>query len=119
MSPPKEITFVRFFPSDFLSETRSLDAKETGIYMTLFALILDRKEPISMSENRLARYINADLKELKEALVVLQDEGLIQRIENGLWSENAEKLIEQARDKSLKAAKSANKRWENSSEKIL
>ncbi|MEO5344653.1 MAG: hypothetical protein H7842_15300, partial [Gammaproteobacteria bacterium SHHR-1] len=56
---------------------------------------------------------NADLKELKEALVVLQDEGLIQRTESGLWSEKAGKLIEQARVKSQKASESADKRWEN------
>ncbi len=111
MSPPKVITFVRFFPSDWLAATRPLNPTETGIYMTLFALILDRQEPISMDENRLARYINADVKEMKEAIVVLQDEGLIQRTNDGLWSEDAGELIEQARAKSQKASESAGKRW--------
>jgi len=104
--------WIRFFPSDWLAGTRGMTAAETGIYITLIAMMYERGEPIPDDTSRLARLCGTTTAALKSTLTVLCNEGKISIINGGLWNDRVGVETEIRRDKSTSAQKSAETRWE-------
>lgn len=104
--------WIRFFPSDWLAGTRGMTAAETGIYITLIAMMYERGEPIPNDIGRLARLCGTTTAALKSTMSVLMDEGKIVLVDGGLWNARVGVETEIRRDKSTSAQKSAEMRWQ-------
>lgn len=104
--------WIRFFPSDWLAGTRGMTAAETGIYITLIAMMYERGEPIPNDTSRLARLCGTTTAALKNTLSVLCEEGKITIVDGGLWNDRVGVETEIRRDKSTSAQKSAETRWQ-------
>lgn len=78
--------WIRFFPSDWLAGTRGMTAAETGIYITLIAMMYERGEPIPNDTRRLARLCGTTTASFTKALDRFITEQRIVVIEPGLWS---------------------------------
>jgi len=104
--------WIRFFPSDWLAGTRGMTAAETGIYITLVAMMYERGEPIPNDTSRLARLCGTTTAALKSTLSILCDEGKISVVDGALWNDRVGVETEIRRDKSTSAQKSAETRWQ-------
>lgn len=111
---PKESKqpYVRFFTSDWLAGTRGMKAFETGIYITLIAMMYERCEPISEDHNRLARQCGASVPHFKSALEMLVEDGKITRTEKGLYNRRVAEEVDWRLEKSNQNKKSANARYQ-------
>jgi uncharacterized protein YdaU (DUF1376 family) len=109
--------WIRFFPSDWLAGTRGMTAAETGIYITLIAMMYERGEPIPNDVGRLARLCGTTTAALKSTLSVLCDEGKISVVDGGFWNDRVGVETEIRRDKSTSAQKSAETRWGKNKQK--
>lgn len=109
--------WIRFFPSDWLAGTRGMTAAETGIYITLIAMMYERGEPIPNDTGRLARLCGTTTAALKSTLSVLCNEGKISITDGGLWNDRVGVETEIRRDKSTSAQKSAETRWRKNKQK--
>ncbi len=71
----KNTVWVRFFPSDWLAGTRGMTAAETGIYITLIAMMYERGGSLPYDPARLARLCGASNSTFKGAIdALLTDE---------------------------------------------
>ena len=111
------ITHVRFYPSDWLSGTRGLTAAETGIYITLIALMYERAGPITEDAARLARLCGASNSLFAKALGALLDGGKLTRVDGGLFNLRVAKEIGYVMEKSGVARDKAKSRWEKTPNK--
>lgn len=109
--------FFPFYPSDWLSGTRGLTAVETGIYITLIAMMYEREAPLDMPDDRLARLCGASVSIFKKALEGLVAEGKIQRLPDGLWNDRVGKECRIREEKKNSASTSAKTRWEKTLKK--
>ena len=107
-----ESPYIPFYPSDWLAGTRGLTAAETGVYITLIAMMYEREAPIQMSHDRLARLCGTTKTNLKAAVRVLVQEGKLIETDAGLWNERVECECEKRTAKRESAKTSAGKRWE-------
>jgi len=105
--------WIRFFPSDWLAGTRGMSAAETGIYITLIAMMYERGEPLRDDRTRLARLCGTTPAALKSTLETLIDEDKIQVIDGGYWNRKVGVETEFRREKSTSARDAADKRWKN------
>jgi uncharacterized protein YdaU (DUF1376 family) len=103
--------WIRFFASDWLAGTRGLSAVETGIYITLIALMYEREQPIGEDPHRLARLCGTSVTQLKGALERLLDQEKLERVEGGLWNSRADIEIQIRRKKSRDGREAASRRW--------
>lgn len=103
--------WIRFFPSDWLAGTRGMTAAETGIYITLVAMMYERGEPIHNDISRLARLCGTTTAALKSSLSTLVSEGKITLVDDALWNDRVGVETEIRREKSSSAKKSADTRW--------
>jgi hypothetical protein len=62
-----------------------MTAAETGIYITLIALMYERREPLPSDTERLARMCGASKREFSAALKALIDDGKITIVDGALW----------------------------------
>ena len=106
--------YVRFYPSDWLAGTRGMTAHETGIYITLIALMYEKCEPLYSDYKRLSRICGCGHSVFKKAIKILIDDGKIIVINDSLWNNRVEKEFSFRQEKSKKAKNSAQKRWDNS-----
>ena len=104
--------WIRFFPSNWLAGTRGLSASETGIYITLIAMMYERGEPLMDDRQRLARLCGTTPKAFDATLQMLMDMLKIEIVSGGLWNDKVEAETENRRQKSSQARESADKRWE-------
>lgn len=88
-----------------------MTAAETGIYITLIAMMYERGEPIPNDTSRLARLCGTTTAALKSTLCILCDEGKISIVGDGLWNDRVGVETEIRRGKSTSAQKSAETRW--------
>jgi uncharacterized protein YdaU (DUF1376 family) len=105
------ITHVRFYPSDWLAGTRGMTASETGIYITLIALMYENAGPIPDNPARLARLCGASNSSFASGLESLICEGKIARSEGHLTNGRAEKEISYIMEMSGVAREKAKSRW--------
>lgn len=106
-----ESPFVQFYPSDWLAGTRGLSAAETGIYITLIAMMYEREAPLNMSADRLARLCGATKPAFEKALAALTDQGKIDATDAGLWNGRVEIELKKRAEKRESAKASVSARW--------
>lgn len=106
--------YVAFYPSDWLAGTRGLTAEETGIYITLVAMMYEREAPIDMPDDRLARLCGCSVKAFRKACDSLIGEGKLHLKDGGIWNERAEKEIEKRFERTKSAKASVAVRWQKS-----
>jgi uncharacterized protein YdaU (DUF1376 family) len=109
--------WIRFFPSHWLAGTRGMSAAETGIYITLIAMMYERGEPLADDRQRLARLCGTTPAALRSALDMMIEAGKIELVEGGLWNEKVGVETEFRREKSSSARESAEKRWKKKQQK--
>ncbi len=109
---------IAFYPSDWLAGTRGMTAAETGVYITLTAMMYERAAPLNMDRPRLARLCGIPAGSFKRVLGALVEDGKIIDGEDGLWSRRVAKELGRASEKTAKAAASANARWASDDREI-
>ena len=105
------LPWVRFFPSDWLAGTRGLSAVESGVYISLVAMMYERGEPIVRDDARLARLCGASNSTFKRALEALIDGGKIILNDGRLWNARVEKEQFYRTEKSEVGKQAAKARW--------
>ena len=112
------ITHVRFYPSDWLAGTRGMTAAQTGVYITLIAMMYERCGPISCADMpKLARLCGTSSSALAGLLDSLISDGKITREGDMLSNRRAMLEIENVMAKSEVAKDKANARWQKKPEK--
>lgn len=109
--------FFQFYPSDWLAGTRGLTASETGVYITLVAMMYEAEGPIPNDAKRLARLCGSTPAALKKAIDGLIDAGKITEDERGFSNRRVEIEIEKRAEKRAAASASANVRWKKTEQK--
>jgi len=109
--------YFNFYPSDWLSGTRGLTAAETGIYITLIAMMYEREAPLDFDAKRLSRLCGATVAAFEKALDGLVSEGKIINSDVGLWNTRVQKEVEKRSEKRKQAARNISARWEKSKQK--
>jgi uncharacterized protein YdaU (DUF1376 family) len=104
--------FVPFYPSDWLAGTRGLTAAETGVYITLVAMMYEREAPLDMPADRLARLCGCTVKAFCAARDTLLTEGKLTLRDGGLWNNRVEKECAARKNRSEKAQQSIAHRWQ-------
>jgi len=79
--------WFKFYPSDWLGGTRGLTAAETGIYITMIAMMYERAAPIDMDRRRLARLCGCPAGAFNKCLDALIDAGKIIETDAGFWND--------------------------------
>lgn len=105
--------YVRFFPSDWLGGTRGMRAIESGVYITLIALMYERCEPLPDDRRRLARQCGCSEKAFTEILDGLIADSKVIVLGGGLWNDRVQREFNFRVENSNKAREAANARWEN------
>lgn len=109
--------WIKFYPSNWLGGTRGLSAAETGVYITLIAMMYERREPIPMDERRLARLCGLPTHGFRRAVEALKDEGKIIEIDGGIWNDKVSLVIEDAQNRSSVNRENVSSRWKNNQQK--
>lgn len=79
--------WFRFFPSDWLSGTRGMSDRQTGVYIGLIAMMYDHREPLRDDPALLSRMCGSpSVTSFRKVLEGLIDSGKIIRTEAGLWN---------------------------------
>lgn len=104
--------WFRFFASEWLASTRGLKPAETGILVTLLALMHEHGAPLFEDHDRLARRCSTTKAAFGKVLETLLSERQIVRKQGGLWSDFIEQEIAFRAEKSQKLRKNSSKRWE-------
>lgn len=112
-----DMPWFRFFPSDWLGGTRGLTSSETGIYITLIAMMYERDGWLDANHSRLARLCGASNSAFSKAIeTLLSDEKIIEK--EGAYSN--ERVLEELSYRSKKetlARRAAKSRWQEKSTK--
>lgn len=109
--------FFQFYPSDWLAGTRGLTAAETGVYITLVAMMYEAEGPIPNDAKRLARLCGSTPAALKKSIHGLIEAGKITEDERGFFNRRVEIEIEKRAEKRAAASASANARWKKAEQK--
>lgn len=91
--------FFQFYPSDWLAGTRGLTSSETGVYITLIALMYEANGPIQFDEKRLARLCGATAAAFKKAVDGLVETGKLSVSEDGIFNRRVQIEIEKRSEK--------------------
>jgi uncharacterized protein YdaU (DUF1376 family) len=114
------ITYVRFYPSDWLAGTRGMTAAEMGVYITLIAMMYERAGPVDGGDNaKLARLCGTSASGMKTILERLVADGKITREGGLLFNRRAELEIKNVMSKSEVATEKANARWAKNADKSM
>jgi uncharacterized protein YdaU (DUF1376 family) len=111
------LPFIAFYPSDWLAGTRGLSATETGVYITLVAMMYEREAPLDMEDARLARLCGTTLAAFRAALETLISERKIKRSAGRLWNDRVDKELKKRAERSDSSRASANVRWKKDKQK--
>lgn len=104
--------WFRFFPSDWLGGTRGLTDRQTGVYISLIAMMYDHREPLRDDAEWLARMCGSpNAASFRKVLQTLLDEGKIIRTDVGLWNERVQGEIEVFNKNSNSQKQKAHSRW--------
>lgn len=111
-----ESPFFQFYPSDWLAGTRGLTAAETGVYITLVAMMYEAEGPIPNDPKRLARLCGSTPATLAKIVSGLVDSGKLTEDERGFFNRRVEIEIKKRAEKRSAASASANARWKKTVE---
>ena len=109
--------FIPFYPSDWLAGTRGLTAAETGIYITLIAMMYEREAPLEADYKRLARLCGATVPSFMAALDSLVSEAKITVTNGALWNARVQVELGKRSEKRESARDSAKARWRKAPQK--
>ena len=109
--------FFQFYPSDWLAGTRGLTASETGVYITLVAMMYESEGPIAADFKRLARLCGSTPAAFKKAVDGLLSTGKLVQDHRGFFNRRVEIEIEKRSEKRASASASASARWKKSQQK--
>lgn len=109
--------FFQFYPSDWLAGTRGLTASETGVYITLIAMMYEAEGPVLNDPKRLARLCGSTPSTFKKAIDALVAMGKLTHDDRGYSNRRAEIEIEKRSEKRAAASASANERWKKNNKK--
>lgn len=90
-----------------------MTAAETGVYITLIAMMYERAEPLNFDRPKLARLCGIPAGSFRQVLSALVADGKILQTDAGLWSRRVEKELARVMERSAKAADSAKARWKS------
>ena len=110
-------SWIKWFPSDFLTGIAGLSSHEIAVYTVILNLIYDADGPIKDDPPKLARRCGVRLGQCNAALNTLQEDGKITRNDGLIHNERAVKVIETRQEQSAKRAISAATRWNNTEQK--
>lgn len=103
--------WFKFYPSDWLAGTRGLTAAETGVYITLVAMMYETGGPLNIPEARLARLCNCPAGAFRRILESLQTAGKLVQREGGWSNERFECEAYKRVLSSQNASDSSRSRW--------
>jgi uncharacterized protein YdaU (DUF1376 family) len=110
--------FVAFYTSDFLAGTAGMTAAEKGVYITLLCLMYETEEPLNYRMDTLARRCGCrTVPALEKILEVLEEDGKIERLEEGIWSDKVSKHIVSRHERRRQGVVAAETRWKKTKEK--
>lgn len=112
-----ENAWIRFFPSDWLAGTRGMTAAETGIYISLVAMMYENEGHVKDDRTRLARLCGASSSAFKKALETLVEGGKIIVEDGRLTNDRVLEELSYSREKSSVAREAAKKRWQKTQQK--
>lgn len=108
--------FFQFYPSDWLAGTRGLTATETGVYITLIAMMYEAEGRIQNDPKRLARLCGTTPGTFNKAIDGLLETGKLTLDEIGFSNSRVEIEIKKRTEKRKAASQSANARWKKTEE---
>lgn len=111
--------WIKFYPSDWLAGTRGLTAAETGIYITLIAMMYERCSPLSDDRTRLARLCGCPAGAFTRCLDALIEAGKIIVTEDGLWNERVGKEASNRDILTQKRSDAATQKWKKHRKKTV
>ena len=103
--------WFKFYASDWLGGTRGLTSSETGIYITLVAMMYERGEALHRDDKRLSRLCGCTKASFTKAVDALIYEDKITLVDGALSNNRVEKERKNRQEKSQKASLSAQERW--------
>jgi uncharacterized protein YdaU (DUF1376 family) len=103
--------YFQFYPSDWLAGTRGLTASETGVYITLVAMMYEAGHPLEDDRKRLARLCGTTPAAFEKIVGGLLETGKITLDERGFSNRRVENEIKKRTEKRIAASQSANARW--------
>lgn len=112
-----EAPWIRFFPSDWLAGTRGMSAAETGVYITLIAMMYEAKAPIRDDEARLSRLCGLPPASFRKILKTLIGDGKISSDGGCIWNRRVAAELGIRDEKTESARRSANSRWAKNTNK--
>lgn len=107
----KAAPWFAFYPSDWLAGTRHLSPAETGVYITLIAMMYEREGTLKDDPTRLARLCNMPAAGFKKAIEVLVDDGKLERLDGQISNVRVCFEIQKRSKYALQQAQKANARW--------
>ena len=109
--------WFKFYASDWLAGTRGLTSSETGIYITLVAMMYEREEALQRDDKRLSRLCGCTKASFTKSVDALIYEGKITLVDGALSNNRVEKERKNRQEKSQKASLSAQERWKSHEKK--
>jgi len=109
--------YVPFYTSDFLAGTSGMTAATKGVYITLLCLIYEAEAPLPQQWDTLARRCGCTLPAFKKAIQAMVDDGKIDVLDEGIWSQKVEKHIARRGDRRSSAKAAAKTRWKKTQQK--
>jgi uncharacterized protein YdaU (DUF1376 family) len=103
--------WVRFFPSDWLAGTRGMSAAETGVYITLVAMLYESQSSIRNDETRLSRLCGLPVASYRKIVSALVEQDKITLSDGMLWNMRVGVELQIRIEKTEAASKSAKAKW--------
>lgn len=94
-----------------------MTAATKGVYITLLCLMYEAEGPLPQRWPVLARRCGTSNSGFKRAIQDLLDEGKVEVLEDGLWSDKCEKHLATRANRVVSAKKAASVRWKKTQQK--
>lgn len=109
------LIFVAFYPTDWLAGTRGMTPAETGVYITLIAMMYEQGRLLPFDQPQLARLCNCSAGTFKKVIARLITQDKIIKTPQGLWNKRVEAELHKARNaidqRRERGKKGAHARW--------
>lgn len=103
--------WFKFYPSDWLSGTRGLTPAETGVYITLIAMMYENDGSLKRDDSRLSRRCGCTKASFTKILANLIDDRKFYVVDGSLSNERVNNELSCRVEKSQKRSDAANKKW--------
>lgn len=107
-----QMTYARFFPSDWRSGCLTLSLEEEGLYIRCCAFMYDTGQPIPGNDNVAARLLNVQILKYKKVMASLIAKGKMIRAQGSIINERVLEEMDRYRREQAKRSEAAKKREE-------